>query len=423
MAHAEQFIDQLQIETRAHLARIAALPFFSALARGELPRESYGAWLQALEIVHRALEDELLPAADRLSALYDPNDRKLARIQRELSQATIAPDPQFAPALLNAYLLASQMRQRSAHDPTALPGYLYALAGPALHEYAPPTRGASPRRRRTSQAQQSAFADATWLAQPWQRWTVHMRAALAAPPAQDAAIAAVREALSGLERIVAALHPVIPRRLPDEVAVLNPRAGNHAIPGDLREIEAALRAGEATWHAFPYYEWRYGQRGQDYTRSDSAWLVTLTRHPTTVAHKQIAWLGRVLSARGMPQWMLEVHLETLYNALVAVIPDNAAQYAVLLSASRMLRDMRLAHISHDAFETLARFFEAQVGSEWSTRLPRAGELLVAAVADEQAGIANAVASLESWMTDPARFPEHWIAAGHATVRRAREQAR
>jgi len=67
-------------------------------------------------------------------------------------------------------------------------------------------------------------------------------------------------------------------------------------------------------------------------------------------------------------------------------------------------------------------FDRQVGSEWQRQLPRTGGLLAAAVADERAGITQAVPSIEGWMTEPSRFPAHWIAAVRTTIRTAREHA-
>jgi hypothetical protein len=206
------------------------------------------------------------------------------------------------------------------------------------------------------------------------------------------------------------------------VPALNPQAGSHAIPNDLREIRAALQAGERSWQRFPYYEWRYGSRGRRFTRSDSAWIVTLTDHRQALVDQQITWLGGLLASRGMPQWLLELHLETLHQELVDAVPEKREAYAKLLHAAAMLRDMRRAPIRDDVFHALSAEFEALVGPEWSNRLPRTGGLLVAAVADEKAGISNAVTSLEGWMTDPARFPETWIAAVHTTLRKAREYA-
>jgi hypothetical protein len=88
------------------------------------------------------------------------------------------------------------------------------------------------------------------------------------------------------------------------VSTINPEAGKHNIPEDKLEIEAAFRAGVTTWEEFPYYAWRYGLRGKQYTRSDSVWLVTLCDLEEEVVIEQVHWLGRVLASRGMPQWLL-----------------------------------------------------------------------------------------------------------------------
>jgi hypothetical protein len=48
-----------------------------------------------------------------------------------------------------------------------------------------------------------------------------------------------------------------------------------------------------------------------------------------------------------------------------------------------------------------------------------GELLGAAVADECAGLDQAVPSLAAWMCEPSRFPTSWIRAVEETLVRAR----
>jgi hypothetical protein len=263
--------------------------------------------------------------------------------------------------------------------------------------------------------------------QPWTRaqWTSFARRlseAAAGPAELDAVVEAAREACSGIEEIIAALYPITVHTPHDLVPALNPEAGSHPIPDDVREIRAALLAGERSWRRFPYYAWRYGARGRRFTRSDSAWLVTLTNHRQAAVDQQITWLGRLLAARGMPQWMLELHLEVLQQELVAAVPEKQEAYAKLLHAAAVLRDMRRTQIDDAVFQSLAAEFDALVGPDWSARLPRTGGLLVAAVADAKAGIPNAVTSLEGWMTDPARFPQTWIAAVHTMLRKAREYA-
>ena len=211
--------------------------------------------------------------------------------------------------------------------------------------------------------------------------------------------------------------PTRPRSL---LEVLNPEAGDHPVCSDPRELQAALRGGERSWQRFPYYEARYAGRGQQFTRSDSAWIVALTEHGRVVVDDQISWLGRVLASRGMPRWMLELHLAVLHAELIAAIPGRAPLYASLLAAARMLREQRQAAIDEAVGAALAREFSERVGAELDERLPETGALLVAAVADEEAGIGRAVPSLVGWMTDASRFPARWTAAVRATVAAARE---
>ncbi len=203
---------------------------------------------------------------------------------------------------------------------------------------------------------------------------------------------------------------------------LNPEAGDHAVCSDPRELQAALRAGERSWRRFPYYEQRYAERGRRFTHSDSAWLVALAKRGAAVVAEQIAWLGVILASRGMPRWMLELHLEVLHAELIAAIPGREKLYATLLGAAKLLREQRQQHIDEAVFAALSTAFVQQVGDEWDARLPETGALLVAAVADEKAGIARAVSSIAGWMTAPSRFPPRWIDAVRSTLARAREQA-
>ena len=224
------------------------------------------------------------------------------------------------------------------------------------------------------------------------------------------------------EQLIDTIRTITSRGVRRPVAVLNPAAGAHAIPDDVREIQAALRAGERSWRRFPYYARRYREKGAAFTRSDSAWIVTLANHPQAVVDKQVRWLGRLLSSRGMPQWLLQVHLEGLYEELTTILPDKRLLYERLLDAAAMLRDLRRQHISDELFESLAAEFDARVGGEWTARLPETGRLLLAAVADERSGIEQAVITVEAWMTAPERFPTEWIAAVRAIIHGARSHS-
>ena len=207
------------------------------------------------------------------------------------------------------------------------------------------------------------------------------------------------------------------------VAALNPEAGIHRVPTDPRELRAALRAGQRSWRRFPYYEQRYGERGRSFTRSDSAWIVTLCEHPVTVAEKHLRWLGTLLAARGMPHWLLETHLDALYEELVAEVPDRRAAYETLRHVAAAFAEQRRRHVDDATAATLSADFDRRVGPSLSARLPATGALLAAAVADERAGVERAVPSLLEWIADPVRFPSEWVEAVHWAIEQARARAR
>ena len=214
-----------------------------------------------------------------------------------------------------------------------------------------------------------------------------------------------------------------PPRAPPRASAtsLNPAAGHHVVTADPRELAATERAGERSWAAWHYYARRYGDRGRLFTRSDSAWLATLADAPVPVVERQVRWLGSVLAARGMPRLLLEEHLRLLHDELVTAVPERAAAYAVLRDVADRLAQERRAAMPEAVQEALERRFEELIEPGVDEDL-RAGALLAAAVADERAGMPEAVTSLLEWLGDPARFPEAWRDAVDQTLRLARESA-
>jgi hypothetical protein len=188
-------------------------------------------------------------------------------------------------------------------------------------------------------------------------------------------------------------------------------------------LRAALRAGERTRERFHYYQRRYGERGRRFTHSDSAWIVTLAGLDPAVAERQLRWLAGLLAARGMPRWLLEVHLELLHAELMVAAPEKTAFYDTLLRVAGIFRAERLRHLDEVTSSDLARTFDRRVGSADAHGLPEAGALVVAAVADERAGQHRAVSSLVQWLADPQRFSADWVAAVSETLAAAREAAR
>ncbi len=318
--------------------------------------------------------------------------------------------------------MCQELRWRAAEDPLSLLGYLYVVEGATLGGAVLRVEVARHFGLRAPEGVAYLSSYGQRVKAQWAAFAQRMNATVIDGAEQDRTVAAAREAYAGIVTIMTALYPLAPPRPERLTAVLNPAAGSHAIPEDLREIEAALRAGEQTWRAFPYFELRYGARGRRFTRSDSAWIVTLVDHPQPTVVHQIRWLGRLLASRGMPQGLLEAHLHTLHRELVTARPERRGAYATLLAAADDLRATRQAHVSDEQLQALAGAFDGMVGDELVGRVPGAGALLVLAVADEQAGVSNAVTSLEGWMSEPARFPERWIAAVHVMIARARAQA-
>ncbi len=166
-------------------------------------------------------------------------------------------------------------------------------------------------------------------------------------------------------------------------ALYHYEAGNHPLPHNPLEIEAALKAGQHSWQVCPYYNLRYSQRGERFTRSDSGYLVTLVQENFEIVIEKVSWLGNVLANRGMPTWLLEQHLRILYKELCAVLPENQHLYEKLLLSADVLTKNRIAKISDEKTIELITDFQKLVAAEdWAMKLPEAGMLVVSAVADE-----------------------------------------
>lgn len=416
-------MDSLREATRVEHRRAELLPFAAALAAGNLPLESYVGFLGALLVIHSSLEQTTASANDDVvREVWDDSLRQTPRLQRDIAFFQSQRLPKSPVVSIRAQLVAQRIRQRADVDPLSLLGYLYVFTGATL--------GGAVLKDQVAHA--FGLHDSNGLAYlsshdddggAWKSFRRRMNAASLGETERSRIVDAANEAFASMARIIEALYPFDTTNPTALVQTLNWEAGRHGVPQDEREINAALRAGERSWNRYPYYKWRYGSRGARFTRSDSAWLVTLAGHAPAVMAKQITWLGQVLSARGMPQWLLEHHLVVLHEELVTAVPENASNYGGLQRAAEMLGTARRTHVSDEVMAACASTFERHVGDDWSRKMPEAGSLLAAAVADEKLGITLAVPSVETWMVDKNRFPDRWIEAVHATIRMARERAR
>lgn len=163
---------------------------------------------------------------------------------------------------------------------------------------------------------------------------------------------------------------------------------------------ASIHAAERCMERFPYLGARFGLRGDAFARTDSGYLTTLIRFPKDYVVDQVQWLARVLSSRGMPRWLMEVHLEVLEAELTKSIPGNRDDHNKLLDAAAGLRSERQSIVSQQAFDALVAEF-AQTGGN---AIPNFGGLIVSAVCDEICGIDAAVSSITHWLETSSPVP-------------------
>lgn len=196
--------------------------------------------------------------------------------------------------------------------------------------------------------------------------------------------------------------------------LFNSETVDHPLPSDPREIEAVIVAARACYGIHPYFSMRYGGRGSAFARSDGGYLTTLLHRPQKDVDKQVFWLAGMLSGLGMPRWLMETHLETLYQALSAAVPEKEPDYAKLKHAANLLCEERCSWMHQSEFDKLILFFDSR-SQGW---IRNAGGLFGAAVCDELSGLDKAVPALMSWMLD-SRFSLKWRTAAEETLEKAR----
>lgn len=425
MGHDSPLWSQLRgavIETRV---RLDALPYARTLSEGRLPLDVYVSGLRALSVVHAVMESTLdAVEAPPLSTHWSAGLRKGPLLEADLRDLAPSPATSTSWADEEALRVTERVRLRSVRDPLSLIGYLFVLqeygAGAATTPEALGTLlglpGPGGLRYLTS------FQ--TGGDGPWAQALEGLAAAAYDAEQRATLVGATDEACQGLLEIFGALFPPREEAPPPLAVGLNPEAGRHPVPTDPREVEAAIVAGRRIRDAFPYFQARYGARGERFTNSDCAWLVTLADHPQETVEGQVRWLCGVLAARGMPRVTLEVSLREIHRALMEAVPEKEAGWGKLLEAADSLRTSRCAFLDDAEQDALARAFHDRVAETGAdVAMDGAGRLLVSAVMDELDGVEGAVESLGEWMTDADRFPPAWIVAVQDTLRQARERAR
>ena len=414
-----QIMQRLKKETKDYHSKLESLPYFKALIDHKLPLECYVNQLRALAIIHSSLEQELATSTDnRISSVWDNDLRKLALLEEDLTF--------FKPRVISdtnksidaALSMTEKIRLRKIEKPATLLGYLYVFEGSTL--------GNSMHRPDISETFHLSGLNGCFyfssyhekVQDHWNRFSKKMNKSLSDPSLHESTIDAAHEAFSGLESLYTALFPLAKNEKWFHVTRINPEAGNHPIPEDEREIEAALKASDRGWAEFPYYMQRYGDRGKHFSDSDSCWIVTLTDLDQEILNVQIDWLCRVLATRGMPSIMMEKNLIYLVEELTKALPNKADIYSKLKASADMLEGLRTRWFQGTDFDSLVTEFDVAVGLEMAEKHKNTGRLIVSAVADEKNEIEGTVDTLQKWLTDKDLFPDKWIRVVNETFEKA-----
>jgi heme oxygenase len=316
--------------------------------------------------------------------------------------------------------MASKIRLRRSEKPMSLLGYLYVLEGSTLGNsmHQPDIVATFKLEGKEGSSYYASYGDE--VPARWKTFSETMNTVLKDSPFQEEILLAAHEAFSCLEIFYQTLYPAKEKSHNQHVTQINPEAGNHPIPEDPREIEAALRASQKTWEMFAYYDQRYGKRGKSFSDSDNCWVATIIQLDEKSLLRQVAWFGRVLASRGMPQIMLERNLIFLQEELSKAIPEKSGLYEKYSLAAKFLQVQRLQHISEEKWQTLEAEFIAQVGPEMAREHLNAAKLLLSAICDQKNGIDGVAAELKDWYTKKSNFPTPWRDAVERLMEKAME---
>lgn len=401
-----QLRDRLRSATHEEHLRLHDAPLFKAITDGSVPITAYAAWVRSMTVIVGGLEQELERSTDeRVRSLWEPLPQRLPLLRTD-TRALDAVESQPSDAPLHLLELVQTLRTWGRNGDLALVGALYVMQGSALGGQV--LTGPLSERFGESVVSYVSGAGAETEAD-WESFCEQLdRTDFGTEEAR--VVVGAQTVFAALRRIMTRLHPCEN----DGHAVsqaINFDAGTHDVTTDPRELVAAVDAGVMTWSVYPYYEARYGGRGRRFTRSDSAWLVTLAYAEPDVGRRQIKWLVGLLAARGMPSLLFEEHLFHLRDALVDAVPERAEIYGRLAELGEELRHGRLEAVPD--FDSLAASFPH------TDPIANVGPILVAAVADERQGYENAVDSVSDWLTASDHFGADWIASVAATIESAR----
>jgi heme oxygenase len=386
--------DQLRSHTWHRHEAFEKLPFVAALVDGTLPLESYIGQLRGLAVIFSALEQTLAQSRSPLITRIRPLMKsrfKLLCTDLAFFAPRLVPD--ILPAVQNALDIARVIRALSYTSSDKLLGYLYVLEGTTKGNqvHLPDIIKCFHLLDGEGVSFYRGYGDITTA--HWEEFR---------SIANCAEEISINEALQGtveiydtLERFHHSLCPLSAEDTGFTASALNPEAGDHPVPQNREILHAAVRAGRRCRDEFSYYERRYGERGHRFTDSDAAWLAALADKPPFVVSNQVLWLGRVLSARGMPFLLMERQLEILVEELR--ILDTVVPTEALQTVAADLRQQRNHVCPQNRFDDACTTIARLIASHDVSDFPDLPLMLVGAHVDMLAGMPECMASLVSWL--------------------------
>ncbi len=387
--HTSTLLSQLRMETWHRHEGMERLPFVQALVDGTLPLQSYIGQLRGFAVLFATLRTQLSILPEPLSGhLQASMQERFAMLCDDLSYFAGRMVPDIVPA--TGVILEAASRVRLAPVGSLL-GYIYVLQGTMRGNqvHLPDIVKCFDLDERGTRFYRG-YGDGTDYAWHEFRTIVNVADVNLAPEAIEGA----QDMYDHLVRFHTLLYPIPEQGSGYAASGLNPEAGDHPVPQDPAVLAAALTAGNRCREEFPYFEQRYGERGRRFTDSDVAWLAALAGRDEAEIVEQVLWLGRVLSFRGMPVFLLERQLEILLEELSGL--PGAGPLDGLAGAIGQLRRTRLQLADQERFELVSRrvsdLLEAR-GLSWLA------VVLVAAQADLKAGMPECRQLLELWLAD------------------------
>lgn len=379
--------------------------FGNSLKTKQTPIESFVGYLRSMAIIYAVIEREIrLKQNNVVMSVWNEKMGKYNLLKQDLLYFL----PQWVKDVPNAIIssqeLAKKIRIRNGLNPESILGYLYVLEGSTLgaREIHKDITLQFPFIQGKADNYLKCYGDKTY--EKWMSFKQRIDSLGLDENQQKLILEASIEMYDGMVDIFQNLLPFEKEDLLYLSVCINPEAGGHPIPQDIRELKASIVAGEKCMFRFPYHNIRFGERGSKFAYSDSAWLATLAELSTDDVIKQVKWLKSVLSNRGVPSCMLQVHLEILHEELSQSVPEKLASYGKLKIAAQEISSFRQKYIDDKTFFSLSEKLTSELEKECFEKTGVSAPLLASAIIDEKANIGNALDNILKWIDNSQMHP-------------------